>query len=770
MSKAESTARRILVTGLVQGVGFRPFVARLASELGIKGRVINSGEGVEVEACGYAARLDEFEARIARDAPPMAEVLAVVSSPIEACGSFDGFRIEASRVDPFASVVVPPDIATCTDCDREIADAADRRYRYPFTNCTNCGPRYTIIESVPYDRARTTMKGFAMCPACEAEYSDPANRRFHAQPNACPVCGPRLKACDGGGAEVAGDPFALAVTVLRSGGIVALMGVGGLHLACDASSEEAVAKLRKRKNRPAKPLAVMAADIAHARKIATLDEGAERLLLSPEAPIVLCEAAVPSPLAPSVAPGQAQVGVFLPSTPLHKLLFASGAPELLVMTSGNRSDEPIISDNARALAELRSVADLFLLHDRPILHPVDDSVVRMVEGVGPVMVRRARGYAPKPLPVPSPGEPILAVGAELLNTITILKGGLAFVGPHCGDLKNPETEEAFRRTVGYLKDILKVEPELVVCDLHPAYLSSRYAAELEAGGASVARVQHHEAHAASCMAEHGHFDREGLALVLDGLGLGRDGTFWGGELFRGTIADYRRIGHIATIRQPGGDAASREPWRMAAAYLKRIKGASWTSLPLPAFASRTQEELATIDAMIDRGLNSPLASSCGRLFDATAAILGFSGRMGYTAQAPMELEALAARAAQARKYLRGEVIWKDGTLEIDPARTLETMTADALAGIDRGEAALGFHIALADTFVEALAQASEATGIMDIFISGGCFQNGLLTALVSREASELGLRVHHHRKLPPNDGGVSFGQACIAASTCGGAR
>ncbi len=759
---------RFLVQGVVQGVGFRPFVARLAGQLGLAGHVTNTTRGVEIEVQGGPGAVDAFARRLAADAPPVAAILSVDAAPLPPDPGAAGFRIRASRVDPAAAAIIPPDIATCPACLAELFDPADRRHGYPFVNCTDCGPRYTIIRSVPYDRERTSMAGFTLCPRCAAEYADPADRRFHAQPNACPTCGPRLRLLGPDGAPVPGDPVAGAAAAIAGGGIAAVLGLGGFHLACDAFQEDAVAALRRRKNRPAKPLAVMVPDLEAARRLAHLDPAGEALLAGARAPILLAPARPDAGLAPSVAPGQRRVGVMLPYTPLHHLLFRTGRFRALVMTSGNRSDEPILSEPAEALDRLAGVADRFLVHDRPILHPVDDSVVKST-GQGPVVVRRARGYAPAPIALPRPaGAVLLAVGAELANAYCVVRGGHAFLGPHVGDLKNLDVEDAFRRGIDHLLGLLRVAPSRVACDLHPAYRSTRYAEEWAARGAAVTRIQHHEAHVAACMTEHGFRDGEALGVALDGLGYGPDGTLWGGEILAGSPAGFRRVGHLAPVRQPGGDRAAREPWRMAAAHLRRALGPAWQELALPCLAHLSAADRAVLDTALDRGLNAPETTSCGRLFDAAAAILGFTGPMRYSAQAPMELEAWAAAApAGVAAYPFAPPREGGDVLVLDPAGLVRAALRDARRGRDRREAALAFHRGLAGLLAAGIRAAAEKTGLVRVFLTGGCLQNAVLADLLRTDLEAAGLTPRFHRQVPPNDGGVALGQAACALSRPG---
>ena len=744
----------------MQGVGFRPFVARLARELGLAGHVENTTRGVEIEVQGPPGALAAFRQRLAAHPPPMASLFGIEEEPRLPLPGEGSFAILPSRAQAETSAVVPPDIATCAACLAELADPADRRHGYPFINCTGCGPRYSIIASIPYDRSRTAMAGFRMCPACAAEYADAEDRRFHAQPNACPVCGPQVYLRGPAGEDLPGDPVDGACEALAAGGIVALLGLGGFHLACDATREEAVAQLRRRKNRPAKPLAVMVPDLKAARSLAILDAEAEALLAGPKAPILLLPARVEAGIAPSVAPGQDRLGIFLPYTPLHHLLFRRGGFRALVMTSGNRSDEPILATWEEARECLRGVADRFVLHDRPILHRVDDSVVKPLPG-GFTVLRRARGYAPAPLALPNPrGRVVLALGAELANSFAVVRGNHAYLGPHVGDLKNLETEEAFRTGIRHLLELLRVEPDMVVCDLHPHYVSSRYAAEWEDRGLETVRVQHHEAHAAACLAEH-RFGGEALVLALDGMGYGSDGTLWGGEVLAGRPGTFRRLAHLACVPQPGGDRAAREPWRMAASHLRTALGPAWTDLPLPCFRSRAPQDRQTIEAMMAKGVNAPLTSSCGRLFDAAAAILGFSGSLLYSAQAAMELEALAARCpGPAAPYpVSVPVRSPAGLWSLDPSSLVEALLADALAGRDPREASLAFHRGLAQLLAEGAAAAAAATGLEDVFLTGGCLQNAVFARELAPALRDRGLRPHFHRDVPPNDGGVAFGQA-----------
>ncbi len=714
---------RITVEGLVQGVGFRPFVYRLASRHGLGGFALNDGRGVVIEVEGPGPALESFGRSLASEAPPLARVDALVRTRVSPRGEH-GFRIEASTAGP-AAALIPSDVATCPDCLAELWDEADRRHRYPFINCTQCGPRFSIVRQPPYDRANTTMAGFELCDACRAEYEDPHDRRFHAEPIACPACGPSLS-FEGRGGEAA---LAGAVDALRAGAIVAVKGLGGYHLACDAGDEAAVARLRDRKQREQKPLAVMSADPGAIAEIAP----AELELLSSRAhPIVLLRRGATGAIAPSVAPGSPWLGVMLPYTPLHHLLCA-GAARPLVMTSGNRSDEPIATGDDEARGRLGEIADAFLTHDREIYRRCEDSVVRAA-----FPVRRSRGLAPEPLTLPRRGAtPLVAAGAELKSTFCVLRGERAFLSPHLGDLDTPLAYDAFRSDLALYLEMLGVRPEAVAHDLHPDYLSTRWALEQDAEPIA---VQHHHAHAAACLAEHGH-EGPALALVFDGTGYGPDGTLWGGELLEASLEGYERLGHLEPVPLPGGEAAIREPWRMAAAYLEAAgRPVAFESWP------EVRQSLA---------VNAPLSSGMGRLFDAAAALLGVRARVTYEGQAAIELEALAG-AVEADPYpcpVGGGVIGGAGLIA--------AVHDDLEAGRPREQVAAAFHEGVAAAAASACEEAR--TGHETVVLSGGSFQNLRLLASVRRRLGSLGFDVLTHRRVPPNDGGISFGQAAIAA-------
>ncbi|MFN8520637.1 MAG: carbamoyltransferase HypF [Chloroflexota bacterium] len=775
------TSRRLVVEGVVQGVGFRPFVWRLATELGLAGRVRNLAGRVELEVAGPALALDELARRLRTDAPPRARVERVTATTLEADLATplpSPFAIEESVASPSAERLFPPDIATCDDCLRELWDAEDRRHRYPFINCTNCGPRATIIEQLPYDRAQTTMRAFPLCAACEAEYRDPADRRFHAEPIACPDCGPSLAWRPvGAPAPTAREEAALgaAVAAIRDGAIVAVKGLGGYHLACDATDARAVSRLRDRKRRWAKPFAVMVRDLAAAQGLCRMGHAEEDLLTSPARPIVLLVArrdGMPR-LAAEVAPGDRRLGVFLPYTPLHHLLLeAVGRP--IVLTSGNLTDEPLATQDDDALARLSPLADAFLTHDREIRARYDDSVTRVVAGRESI-VRRARGYAPDPLPLPvATPLPLLAVGAELKHTFAVARGARAHVAPHNGDLEDLTTHRAFTDGLAHLTTLLAVEPEVVAHDLHPEYLSTKLALERFPAERRIA-VQHHHAHVASCAAEHG-ISGPFLGVAYDGLGMGDDGTLWGGELLRADLRGYSRLARFGRAPLPGGALAVRRPYRMALGYLlgaedvaqpaPRTKGAGapWVDPDaLAPFLGRLDpREVAVVRQQVARGLNAPVASSAGRLFDAVASLLGIRDVAEYEAQAAIDLELAAGdRAAPPLPYRLARV---DGLLVYDPRPTIAAVLAGRADDVPTSHLAASFQETVALVTRELLAQARAETGLRVVCLSGGVLQNRRLASVLLRRLARDGFETHINRLVPVNDGGISYGQAAVAAA------
>ncbi|MDO8879722.1 MAG: carbamoyltransferase HypF [Coriobacteriia bacterium] len=772
------------VTGIVQGVGFRPFVYALARRLGLTGWVKNTTDGVFILAEGTDDALGALAGALRAEAPPMAVVTSVIAEDVEYEGH-DAFTIAASETVEGAMTLVSPDIATCDACAAEVRDESDRRYGYPFTNCTNCGPRFTIIADVPYDRPMTTMRDFPLCETCAAEYADPADRRFHAQPNACFRCGPRLYLQAGGTPddwrwtpecesvprphrdpdaerERASAIIAEAVRLLREGTIVAVKGLGGFQLACDATDEAAVARLRERKNRWGKPLAVMAPSLEAAREYCEMSAEEETLLTSPAAPIVLLRlldgvAQATPALAPSLTPGLRELGVMLPYTPLHHLLLdAFGGP--LVMTSGNRSEEPIATGNAEALARLADIADAFLLHDRDIYTRYDDSVLRHTPGVGVEFIRRARGFAPFPLEAPFTADvDIMATGPEQKNTFCLLTGSHAFVSQHIGDMENAETLESFEHTVELYERLFRVRPRIVAYDLHPEYLSTKHALSL---GLPSVGVQHHHAHIASVTAEHGVAGRV-LGVALDGTGYGTDGTIWGGEWLAADWAGFERVAHLRQLPLPGGAAAIRRPARMALGALAECglldhPGAG------PFYERLSEGEESTVLAMIEHGINTPRTSSMGRLFDAVASLAGVRDDALYEGQAAIELEAVADMTAEGAYAF--EIVIRDSgaPLVVDCAPVLAAVLDDIVYRTPASVISARFHRAVTAAVIDTCARLAPEFGLAHVALAGGVFMNRLVVRGVADGVREAGLTPLTHLRLPANDGGIAFGQAVVA--------
>ncbi len=775
-----SRRARARVHGTVQGVGFRPYVYRLADELGLAGWVLNDARGVLLEVEGSPEHVGEFLDRLAPDAPPLAVVERVEISALAPLGE-RSFAIRESPRGAAADAPVTPDTATCADCLRELFDPRDRRHRYPFINCTNCGPRFTIVRGVPYDRPLTTMAGFEMCAACRAEYEDPSDRRFHAQPNACPECGPSVRLIDAGGHRAhdgvgLGDDVRAAGAALRDGAIVAVKGIGGFHLACRADDDAAVSALRARKHREDKPFALMVATADDAALLVELGEVERKLLCAPQRPIVLLRRRDGVPVATSVAPGAPELGVMLPYSPLHHLLLAD-VGSTLVMTSGNMSDEPIAYSDDDALARLAGIADMLLVHNRPIETRTDDSVMRAVaagapdaDGDGrpsfrPMFMRRSRGYVPASIPLLDPAvRPILACGAELKSTFCVAKGSRAWVSHHIGDLQNYETLHSFTEGIEHFKRLFSVQPEVIVHDMHPEYLSTKYALDVEVlpgGEADIERVavQHHHAHLAACLAEHGE-SGTAVGAIFDGTGYGTDRTVWGGELLVGDLADFRRAGALRPVRLPGGERAIREPWRMACAWLTHMHG---PEPPIPAALRGAVDERRwrLITEMTRAGLNSPVTTSMGRLFDAAAALCGIRAEVNYEGQAAIELEA-ACDPCERGAYAVS-VSQLEGSVVIDPLEALRALVADVESGTSVGVIASRFHAGIALATVAACAIAAASSGTETVVLSGGVFQNRRLFEATAAGLRAAGLRVLAPERLPPGDGGLSFGQAAVAA-------
>ncbi|MBK9518178.1 MAG: carbamoyltransferase HypF [Anaeromyxobacter sp.] len=748
----------MVVTGTVQGVGFRPFVYRLAHALRLSGRVRNDAGGVTVEAFGPAAALDELARRLRAEHPPAAVVETLLATPLPFEPACAGFRIVASGQAEERRVALPPDLATCPACAAEVADPADRRHRYAFTNCTDCGPRFTIALGVPYDRPATTMAGFTMCPACAAEYADPLDRRFHAQPNACPACGPRLTLTDAAGVPLPGDPLSLAAAALAAGRIVAVKGIGGFHLCCDATSGAAVRTLRVRKRREEKPLAVMVRDLAAAAALAEPTAAEAALLGSVERPIVLCRRRPGAALAAEVAPDGPLVGLMLPYAPLHHLLLAeAGVP--LVMTSGNLSEEPIAFEDAEALRRLGGLADLFLLHDRPIASRCDDSVVRVVGG-RPLVMRRARGFVPRPVRAARRFRArVLAAGAQLKNTFCLARGDEATLGPHVGDLDDLETYAAYEAAVARLEAFLDLRPEVLACDLHPLYPSTRYArARAAAEGLPLVEVQHHHAHAASALLEHG-LTGPVLALCWDGVGLGSDGAAWGGELLLAEAAGFERLATLRPLALAGGDQAVRQPWRLAlAALLDAFDGAPPLER-LPLFRQVPAAELEVVRRMLRGGVASPLAHGVGRAFDAAGALALGRALARHEGQVALALDG-AADPAEAGAY-PVELSRAGPLTSLDLRPLWRALTADLLAGAHPGAVSARFHAGLCAGGAALVRDAAARLGRLPVVLTGGCFQNARLAEGITRELSPA-FAVYTHSQVPPGDGGLALGQALVA--------
>ncbi len=756
--------RRIQVRGVVQGVGFRPFVYNLARRYELRGWVCNTSSGVEIEAEGAPEAVDAFLRALTSEAPPLARIDAVEVQERSPNGD-TAFEIRHSQAQPGRFQPISPDVATCDACLAEVMDPTDRRYRYPFTNCTHCGPRFTIIRDIPYDRPQTTMAAFTMCPDCQAEYDDPADRRFHAQPNACPKCGPHVWLAPAPGKalppDLPEDPIEGARALLARGWIVAIKGLGGFHLACDARDEAAVQRLRARKGRVGKPFALMARDMDVVRALCYVSETEARLLLGRERPIVLLRARPGNGIAPGVAPRQRNLGIMLPYTPLHHLLLlpGPGISDVLVMTSGNMSEEPIAFENEEALNRLAGLADAFLLHNRDIHMRCDDSVVRVFRGAE-LPIRRSRGYAPYPVHLGDEAIPLLACGAELKNTFCLTRGSYAFLSQHIGDLENLETLKAYRQAVAHFERLFRVQPQALAYDLHPDYLATRYALErAEREGLPAVGVQHHHAHIAACLAEH---QRSGpvIGVAFDGTGYGEDGAIWGGEFLIADLRGYQRAAHLAYVPLPGGDAAVRRTYRMAWSHLHHAFGEHPPEVPALRHLDPTERRI--VARQITTGLNAPPTSSMGRLFDAVSALCGICLEATYEGQAAIELEMLADPAAE-EAYdwpLPDEVApWP---WAIDPAPLIRAVVADVRAGEDVARIAARFHNAVARMVVDVCRRLRARTGLSEVALSGGVWQNVFLLERTLTGLEAAGFTVYTHRLVPPNDGGLALGQAAVA--------
>jgi hydrogenase maturation protein HypF len=749
------TRRRISVRGIVQGVGFRPHVYRLANRYVLSGHVKNTVFGVTIEVQGPHAVLGIFLKSLESEAPPLARITSLSVEEIP-CLPEPGFAILQSNVGEHGDTLIAPDVATCADCLRELFDPADRRYQYPFINCTNCGPRFTILQRIPYDRSNTSMAVFPMCRACQAEYDDPCSRRFHAQPNACWDCGPQLTLMDAEGIAVVGDPIDRTIELLKAGYIVAIKGLGGFHLAVDATNAAAVTELRHRKKRLEKPLALMVRDESCAGEFCIVHKEDRALLTSTERPIVLMQARSDSPLPYEIAPDYADLGIFLPYTPVHHLVLVRGNFAALVMTSANLSEEPICIDNDEACERLQTIADFFLFHDRKILLRCDDSVVRSIQGRTSVL-RRSRGYVPVPVRLEIDMPTVLAVGGELKSVVCMTKGKEAFLGQHIGDLENLASYNFFQESISHLEGILKRKPSVVAHDLHPGYLSTQWA--LAQKNVQAVAVQHHHAHVASCMAEN-HLSGPVIGVVLDGAGYGIDGQVWGGEVLVADFHGFRRAAHLEYVPMPGGAQAIREPWRMAVAHLLHA-GGDCIEQGIPLLEGIPAKQMEVVRRMVERRIQCPLTSSCGRLFDAVAALIGLRTKVTFEAQAAIELEACCSNRIDAGEY---HFTIKEGKcLEIGTGLPFREMVDDLKHGVSRETISKRFHQGLIAVLAQVVLNVFLETGIEQVCLSGGCFLNVLLMQGLESVLRRNGLRVHTQSQVPCGDGGLSLGQAVIAA-------
>jgi hydrogenase maturation protein HypF len=747
--------RHIIIEGIVQGVGFRSFVHRLATQNGLAGFVLNNAGGIIMEVEGDPATLDNFLGSLRETCPPLAWIdrIACGVLPLKQETTFD---IAASDVSEERRALIPPDTPTCDACLAELFDRKNRRFEYPFINCTNCGPRFTIIKDIPYDRERSTMSAFPMCSECQREFQNPNDRRFHAQANACADCGPNVRLIDCKGRAVSdGDPIRTSAALLQEGAIIAVKGLGGYHLACDAFNDDAVGRLRSKKRRAEKPFALMASDLENIGPICFIDSTEESLLRSSSRPIVLLRKRQLNRIPDQVAPGQDFLGVMLPYTPLHHLLLKA-ANQTLVMTSGNLSEEPICYRDEEALDQLGQVADYFLVHNRPIHVRCDDSVIRNLDG-RELIIRRARGYAPRPISLSkSFAKPVLACGAQLKSTFCLGKERYAFLSHHIGDMENYETFTSFAEGVEHFKRLFDISPAIVAHDLHPQYLSTKYTLELK--GVTRVAVQHHHAHIASCMAEHG-LEGPVIGVAFDGLGYGADGAIWGGEFFTATLGHYERWGHFRYIPLAGGDTAIRQPLRSALAYLGDALSTDPVSLRLPGWEGIPPSKLSLVQAMIRQGINTVPTSACGRLFDAVASILGIRHEVNYEGQAAIELEMAAGKGIESGYAFN---VSQDRCWEIDFRPAITNIIDEIKEGEAISSIAAKFHNTVVRVIIEVCRRLRERAGLSQVCLSGGTFQNIYLLEHVIPRLRDLGFEVFRNTQVPANDGGISLGQAVIA--------
>ncbi len=752
----------VTLSGVVQGVGFRPFVHRLARGCGLAGTVRNFSGGVIIEIEGPQERVQEFYRRVTEESPPLANVVEkkIEIKPPRGLGSFS---VEESTHENREFVLVPPDISMCPSCLKELFSPDDRRHRYPFINCTDCGPRFTIIRDMPYDRPMTTMRTFTMCEPCQREYQDIDHRRYHAQPNACSDCGPHLIFRDGMGRATRGErALQEAVERLKGGQIVAIKGIGGFHLCCDASDDRVVQRLRQRKRRPTKPLALMSLNVHQVRSYCHLSSQEERLLCSPMRPIVVLKRRANSHISSQVAPGNDTLGVMLPYAPVHALLLEK---DLLAMvaTSANVSDQPLISDNHQAQKELSDIADAFLFHDRDIHTPCDDSIFRCIAG-GPVPFRRARGYVPIPIDLPFETPAVMACGAELKNTFCLTQGSHAFLSQHIGDLKNMETYRYYRQMMRHFQNLFRIEPGILAHDLHPQYLSSRYVQERiadEGNSLKAVAVQHHHAHVAACMAEHG-VTEPVIGVVFDGMGYGDDGNIWGAEFMLADYRGYRRLGQFRYVPLPGGDAANREPWRMAVSYLHALHGSQMGAWERSLFPNLEDCAWETVVQMLIRKCNAPLVSSMGRLFDAVSSLLGLCQRNTYEGEAAVRLQVAAEELSDSLSGYPWDISQRSDYLMVDPRPMLKEILEARRQGQPTAVIARRFHQSLAELVHLCCRHIRDRLDVARVALTGGVFQNSLLTEMVVQLLRRDGFEPLVHRLVPPNDGGIALGQAAIA--------
>ncbi|MEA3414862.1 MAG: carbamoyltransferase HypF [Thermodesulfobacteriota bacterium] len=753
--KKSYIARKLKINGIVQGVGFRPFVYNLANKFVLKGEIANNSSGVSIHIEGTGENIESFCSNLFKTHPPLVHLseISFNEKPVE---HFKDFSIVKSKSKGLKSTLVSPDISVCDNCLRELFDPNDRRYKYPFINCTNCGPRYSIINDIPYDRSNTSMKNFKMCSRCEAEYNNPSNRRFHAQPNACADCGPHVFLKDNTGKNIqTNNPVEKTASLLKQGYIVAIKGIGGFHLAANATDNDAVVRLRKRKHREEKPFAIISYSLEQIRKYAFIETEEEKLLNSIQRPIVLLQKKRPNPLAKEISPNNQYVGVMLPYAPLHYLILTFGFTAL-VMTSGNISEEPLSINNEDAFDRLENIADYFLIHNRDIYLRSDDSIIKRIAGKAR-FIRRSRGYVPVPVFLKQSVPQILACGAMLKNTVCLTRKKTAFISQHIGDLENAATYDFFRLTIDHLKKILGIDPEIIACDLHPDYLSTRYAKEQH--GVELIQVQHHHAHIVSCMAEN-QLDDTVLGLSFDGTGYGTDGSIWGGEILIVEPECFRRTASLSYVPMPGSTAAIKEPWRMAISYLYQAFGEEFWNLDLPLLKEIEEKKIKIITEMILKKINSPLTSSIGRLFDGISAIIGMKNHVSFDGQAAMDLEMLADN----NRETTYDYEWLSGnTYKIFTEPIVCGVVKDMEAGIHASRISSKFHITLIKLFSELCEVIKKESGLNRIVLSGGVFQNSILLTGLIKFLEEKNFEVFTHTTVPANDGGVSLGQAMVAA-------